>query len=368
MMRPTLIVVLLASAAGGLAAAQTGPAPAFDPTDAQISEWFKFRQQKHAELQATDLNQPAEIAALKARTAAAVAAAGPVATSLDAPPVIWPTGTAKPVVVYDDPAAPRMVVVPAGEFTMGSPDAEPGHQPGEGPRRRVRIGYPLAVSMFPVVFGEYALFVADTHRAPSGPCVTIEGGKAAARPGRDWRHAGFPQTVRHPATCVSYGDAVAYTAWLSRKTGHTYRLLSEAEYEYVNRAGTTTAYWWGDDANAACAYANGLDQDGKAANPSVAPLTCHDGYAFTEPVGSLKPNAFGLVDTTGHVQSWTADCWMSTLARAPTNGAASVGGDCRQHALRGGSWAGADLRAASRAKDPVAYVGVDHGFRVAREL
>ena len=371
-MRLTFTALLLASvAAGGAVTAQNntqaGPAPVTDPSDAQIGEWFKFRQQKHAELKAADPGQPTKIAALKTRTAAALAAAGPIATSLDAPPVTWPTGVAKPLVIYDDPAAPRMVVVPAGEFTMGSPGTT-GRTAPEGPRRRVRIGYPFAVSMFPVVFGEYALFVADTRRAPSKACIMIEGGKPVARPGRDWRYPGSPQNVRQPVTCVSYDDAVAYTDWLSRKTGHRYRLLSEAEYEYVNRAGTTTAYWWGDDPDAACAYANGLDQDGKAARPAATPIACHDGYAATSPVGSFKPNAFGLFDTTGNVASWTADCWTEDLSRAPVDGSANRGGNCRFRVSRGGSWASADLRSASRGKDPVIYVGADHGFRVARVL
>lgn len=361
--------LLVLAAAGAGAAAQDAAKPAAEahPTDAEVAAWFKIRQTKFAELKAATPDQPAQLATLKAKTASEVAAAGPLG-SVDQPPVTWSGGRTGPIVIYEDPAAPRMVVVPAGEFTMGSPDSEPGHMAAEAPRHRVRIGYPLAVSMFPIVWGEYALFVADTQRAPSGPCITIEDGTSATRPGRDWRTTGFPQTVRHPVTCVSYDDAVAYTAWLSRKTGHTYRLLSEAEYEYVERAGTTTAYWWGSDASAGCAYANGLDQDGQAARPGVAAIGCHDGYAFTAPVGTLKPNAFGLFDTAGNVASWTADCWNDGYAGAPVDGAAATRGDCKDRMLRGGSWASTSLRSASRGKDPAGYVGAHHGFRVARVL
>ena len=358
----TVVAVALA------AAHAPDPAPAAHPTDAEVAAWYKFRQTKFAELKAADPNQPAEIAAIKARAAAAVAAAGPPATSLDAPPVIYPTGRASPLVLYEDPAAPRMAVVPAGEFTMGSPDRESGRALSEGPRRRVRIAYPLAVGLFPIVYGEYALFVADTRRAASGRCVMREGGRSTARDGRDWRDTGFPQTVRHPVTCVSVADANAYAAWVSRRTGHHYRLLSEAEYEWAERAGTTTAYSWGDAADAACGYANGLDQDAAAATSAVRPIGCRDGYRFTSPAGSLKPNAFGLFDTAGNVSSWTADCWTETLSRAPGDGSPNRRGDCGRRVVRGGSWSSADLRAAFRVGDPVGYVGADHGFRLARDL
>lgn len=329
--------------------------PASHPTDAEVATWFKFRQAKFAELKAADPNQPAEIAAIKARTAAAIAAAGQMATSLDAPPVIYATGRASALVLYEDPAAPRMAVVPGGEFTIGAPDNSAGRAASEAPRHRVRIAYPLAVGLFPVVYGEYALFVADTHRPVSGRCISPRHGGAA----RDWRDAGFPQTVRHPATCVSFDDANAYAAWVSRKTGHRYRLLSEAEYEWAERAGTTTAYWWGDDANTACAHANGLDQDGKAVLSAATPIGCHDGYAFAAPEGSFKPNAFGLFDTAGNVWSWTADCWTQRgFGRS----------DCRRRVVRGGSWASTDLRASRRDGAPVGYVGADRGFRLARNL
>ena len=360
------IAALLAAA--GVSAAQTEPAPTLapHPSDAEVAEWFKFRQTKFAELRAADPDQPAEIAAIKAATAAAVAAAGPLG-AVDRPSVIWRTGKAPPV-IYEDPAAPRMIVIPAGEFTMGPAPDEPGRLANEGPRHRVRIGYSFAVSLFPVVYGEYALFIADSHRAASGRCVTVEDGKAAARDGRDWRNTGYPQNVRYPAACISFADATAYAAWLSRKTGHRYRLLSEAEYEYVERAGTATAYWWGNDANAGCAFANGLDQAGKAANAAATPSTCNDTYAAAAPEGSLKPNAFGLSDVAGNVSSWTTDCWKGSYAGAPIDGSPNPKGDCAVRVLRGGSWASADLRSAARGRSLVGYVGVQHGFRLARDL
>ena len=250
-----------------------------------------------------------------------------------------------PPLVFDLAVGPRMMTVPAGEFRMG-----------EGRGRAVRFDHPLAVSMFPITYGEYSWFVAETRRPTVSSCITLEGGRFEKRAGRDWYNPGFPQVSRSPATCVGYDDAVAYTAWLSQKTGKRYRLLTEAEYEYANRAGTTTAYWWGDDPSGGCAIANGFDQDAAANAPSLKPSACHDGSAFT---GALdrptKPNAFGLTDTTGNVASWTSDCWRA---------------DCKAHVVRGGSWASPpqDLRAAARGQmdtgDAAAYIG----FRVVREL
>ena len=135
-----------------------------------------------------------------------------------------------------------------------------------------------------------------------------------------------------------------------------------------NRAGSTTAYWWGDDRDAACEFANGLDQDAQPAFPSSPAGTCRDGFSTTSPVGKFKPNAFGLYDTTGNVSSWTADCWSKDYDRAPTDGSSNAARDCRTRMLRGGSWASADLRSANRRSYPIGYVVARHGFRVARAL
>jgi formylglycine-generating enzyme required for sulfatase activity len=261
-----------------------------------------------------------------------------------------------------------MIVIPAGEYTMGSAAGEPGHTAREDPQHRVRIGYALAVSMFPIVVGEFSKFVEETYYDAGNSCITIESGESKERAGRTWRDPGFPQTMISPVTCVDFAAASAYVAWLSKKTGQNYRLLSEAEYEYANRAGTTTAYWWGDDVNAACAYANGYDLDAVPWKTPAMPINCHDGYAYAAPVGKFKANAFGLFDTTGNVASWTADCWNETYAGAPTDGSARATGDCGSRVLRGGSFPSVNLRAASRGKDPVSYVGAHHGLRVARTL
>ena len=334
----------------------------------EFSDWQKFRTEKFGELAAASPRLAADLADIKIRTAEMIAAAAsPWAANLDQAPVIW-VATSKPAIIFDAPFAPRMVVIPAGEFTMGSPHSEAGHMSGESPRRRVRIGYPLAVGMFPIVYGEFAWFVADTGYKARGHCVAIEPGEINAHADRDWRNPGFPQTLRTPVTCLAFTDTTAYAAWLSRKTGQTYRLLSESEYEYVVRAGTVTAYWWGEDRNAACEFANGFDLDAKPLNGSTTPLMCHDGHAFISQAGSFKPNAFGLLDMVGNVGSWTTDCWYTTLAGVPTDGSPNKTGDCRRRAVRGGSWLNVNLRSASRSSDPIGDASADRGFRLARVL
>ena len=333
-----------------------------------LADWQKNREVRFPAFKAAQLSRDAAIADIKAKTAAMIAAyVAPANPTLDQPPVIW-RANSTPIVILDDPFAPRMVVIPAGEFTMGSLAAEPGHLPGEGPRHRVRIGYALAVSMFPIIVGEYDRFVAETKHESGGSCITLESGEFKSRKERNWRDPGFPQKMISPVTCIDFNDATAYTRWLSKKTGQSYRLLSEAEYEYANRAGTTTANWWGDDSNAGCAFANGFDQDAQSSIPSSIASTCHDGHAFTAPVGSFKANGFGLFDATGNVSSWTSDCWNETYAGAPANGSANITGDCSMRILRGGSWASVSLRSAVRRNYPIGYVGVRHGFRVARIL
>jgi formylglycine-generating enzyme required for sulfatase activity len=243
---------------------------------------------------------------------------------------------------------------------MGSPASEPYREDNEGPRHRVQIDYPLAVGITDVTRAEYAAFVADSGYAPNDDdgCYIYDV-KAAAfdkNPHAGWKRPGFDQTDNDPVVCVSWNDANAYTAWLSLKTGHTYRLLTESEWEYAARAGTVTAYYWGN-------------------NPGKAPANCARcasvwGFKRTAPSGNFPPNAFGLYDMAGNVWQWTADCYQDNYADEPTNGEASLTGDCGYRMLRGGSWYGfvRYARPAKRAWDiPTGRFSTD-GFRVARTL
>ena len=202
-------------------------------------------------------------------------------------------------VFRDCPHCPEMVVVPAGEFVMGSPTSEEGRWNNEGPRHRVMIGSSFAVGVYEVTRGEFGRFVSSTGRSMGDSCWTWENGEWKARSGRGWRNPGFLQTDSHPVVCVSWDDARAYVGWLSGETGASYRLLSESEWEYAARGGTQTRYWWGDGSSSQCRYANGADMSAKKHNSGWTVADCDDGYSRTSPVGSFGANAFGLHDVHG---------------------------------------------------------------------
>ena len=234
----------------------------------------------------------------------------------------------------DCPECPEMVAVPAGSFRMGSP-AEKLYQPVH----RVTIREPFAVGRFEVTFAEWDAC------AGAGGCPR---GEDVARDS-DWGRG------RRPVINVSWDDAQRYVQWLSRKTGKAYRLPSESEWEYAARAGTETAYSWGDEIGVNRANCGGCGSrwDGDR----------------TAPVGSFAANPWGLHDMHGNVWEWTQDCWNDNYQGAPADGSAWESGDCSWRVLRGGSWRSSKpsyLRAANRFGNTIGYFS--YGFRVARTL
>ena len=232
---------------------------------------------------------------------------------------------------------PEMIVVPSGSFMMGSPASEEGRDDNEGPRHRVTIREPFAVGVYEVTFAEWDACV--EHGACSG----------------DLDDAGWGRGSR-PAINVSWNDAQNYVAWISGMTGKKYRLLSEAEWEYVARAGTTTRYYYGNTIS--------LDQ----ANHD--PPGFGDWYGKTTPVDHFRPNAFGVHDMHGNAWEWVQDCWNQSYTGAPTNGAAWERGDCRSRLLRGGSWTNDPkyLRSADRRWSNSDSRSNILGFRIAQSL
>ena len=260
---------------------------------------------------------------------------------------------------------PEMVVVPVGRFRMG--DLAGGGQSDEKPVHEVTIAEPLAVGVYEVTRGEFGRFVEATGYSAGNTCWTHEGDKWEQRTGRHWRNPGFAQTDQHPVVCVNWDDAQAYVRWLSRETGQPYRLLSEAEWEYVARAGTTTKYWWGgwlsDEADHD--YANyGTDKCCKGLAAGA------DRWVNASPVGSFEANAFDLFDTAGNVWEWVGDCWNDNYNGAPSDGSAWTSGNCGLRVLRGGSWNDfpRNLRSANRSRDDSGNRLDINGFRVARTL
>ncbi len=266
---------------------------------------------------------------------------------------------------------PEMIVLPAGSFVMGSPSYEQGRRDTEGPLHQVTFDRPFAVGKFEVTRGQYAAFVAETGYAGGSICETYENDDWEKRSGRNWRDPAYRQGDNDPVVCMGWHDATGYVEWLARKTGKPYRLPSEAEWEYMTRAGTTTARFWGEDSAGACRYANVHDATSKSVNGfSVEAHDCDDGVAQTAPVGRYQPNAFGVHDTLGNVWEWTADCWNESYTGAPADGSTWTTGECDRRVLRGASWVfrPAYVRSARRGADPPDYRSNGNGFRVALSL
>jgi len=222
-------------------------------------------------------------------------------------------------------ACPTMIVIPPGTFEMGAAPTDPDRNAWEEPRHRVRIAKPFAAGINLAMRAEYAAFVADVGEAREKLCTSWQGTAWAKDPTRDWRNPGFPQTDDDPVVCLSWAEATRYAAWLNGKIGkNRYRLLTESEWEYATRAGTTTRYWWGDDVGV-----NNANCDG-----------CGSSWdnLSTSPVGSFAPNAFGLHDLIGNAWEWTQDCDHDSYVGAPDDGSAWMTGTCERHIVRGGSW------------------------------
>ncbi len=249
----------------------------------------------------------------------------------------------------DGEGLPRMVTLPPGRFRMGSPEREQGRSESEGPVHEVRLNYTLVAGKYPVTVGEFRRFIEATRH---------DMGTSA----RNWQSPGFPQDDSHPVTCVSWEDAQAYAAWLARLTGGPYRLLSEAEWEYACRAGTTTPFHTGATISASEANYNGNYTYGSGVKGEYRQRTTS--------VGSFPANAFGLHDMHGNVWEWTQDCWNGSYTGAPSDGSARVTGDCRVRAIRGGTWSNSPqyLRSANRYLVTATNRGNDIGFRVAKTL
>jgi len=275
-------------------------------------------------------------------------------------------------VFRDCPDCPEMVEIPAGSFEMGSPASEAGRFDSEGPQHRVSVNR-FAAGKFEVTRGQFAAFVNASGYNAGSECYTFEGGRSEKRSGRNWQNPGYAQAENHPVVCVSWDDAKAYIAWLSQKTNKSYRLLSEAEWEYAARAGSSTARYWGASPDAACAHANGMDATGKSQVPGISweVHNCNDGSAYTAAVGSYKPNAFGLYDMIGNVWEWTEDCWNKNYTGAPSDGAAWTTGECSVgRVLRGASWYFIPryARVATRDWFVPSSRNINYGFRLARTL
>jgi formylglycine-generating enzyme required for sulfatase activity len=247
----------------------------------------------------------------------------------------------------DCPECPEMVRIPTGAFLMGAGNTDTKGFIDEGPQHRVSLkGF--SISKFDITRGEWKTFVEATSRATSQGCG-YSGLPKEERSKASWQYVGFPQDDRHPVVCVTFQDAIDYASWLSKRTGRTYRLLSEAEWEYAARAGTTTTFPWGSGASHESANYGGEDSPG----PGLA--QGRDEWVGTSPVGSFPPNAFGLFDVNGNVMQWVQDCFSNAYTTTPMDGSAYEAdlplakmtgnlsfmngtNSCSYRMLRGGDW------------------------------
>jgi formylglycine-generating enzyme required for sulfatase activity len=268
--------------------------------------------------------------------AAVLSIAGGLATSADAAERAAKT-------FKDCEMCPEMVVIPPGTFIMGSPETEKNRDKDEGVHK-VTIAYSFAVSKGPITWDQWEACARDAMC--DGQAVeTALRLDSEGRPIQNYVDHG---RGNHPVVGVSWWDAKVFIGWLNRKTGkEKYRLLSESEFEYAARAGTTTTYWWGNEPSHD--YANygkevGQDLGGMAAGRDVWENS-------TSPICSFPTNAFGLCDMHGNIYQWIEDCYETNIASLPTDGSAVKGGNCAVRGFRSNSFESnpKSLRSANRA-------------------
>lgn len=278
----------------------------------------------------------------------------------------------------DCETCPEMVVIPPGEFTMGSERGEfvLNEIRPETPVHQRTIRYAFAAGKTEVTNAQFGEFIAATGYRPSAACSKWLGQVEFF--GGDWTDPdyGRPPTANEPVVCVSWHDAKAFTTWMSGKTGERYRLLSEAEWEYVARDGTQSTWAWGENSDLACKTGNVFDESGAQTSyakehSSWEPVKCDDGFGRVAPVGSFPANSFGLHDLGGNVWEWNEDCSLWLYDDEDVNEEPNqVPGHCDRRSVKGGSWFSmiSRHRPAFRGRDPENLASHIFGFRLARDL
>jgi formylglycine-generating enzyme required for sulfatase activity len=252
--------------------------------------------------------------------------------------------------VFADPLSvggqgPELVVIPAGRFVMGNDNGPPSEQPAHS----VLLSQPFAVSRFEVTIGDYLKYLQDRGLA---------------------LHERLdPADTTHAVAYVSHADATDYADWLSAQTGQKYRLPSEAEWEYVARAGSQQTYFFGEDPEQLCTYANVSDAATGKVYRQWQTLSCDDQLVRPGPVGTYQPNKFGVYDIYGNVAEWVADCGMPEYTLASDDGTvAHTSGSCSSHGVRGGSWDSQPIEASSSYRFSASSANDDRGIRLLRVL
>lgn len=294
--------------------------------------WYWQHRSQTAPAPLPDLTVPEQPPAPTAGTPPTTPAPAVEEASVKPPAVTpEPTPTAGTGTTFRDGAGPLMVQIPPGSFLMGSPDT--AAEFNERPQHAVKLSK-FAIGVYEVTIAEYGRFAAAT--------------------GRRMPKTGALEHTKNPVFFISWNDALNYTQWLSKNTGHDYRLPSEAQWEYAARAGTSTNYWWGRELGEGHAHC----------------FACETGLDSRVPtkVGRFKPNPFGVYDTVGNVQEWVYDCYHDNYNGAPADGSVFEGGDCKLRVVRGGAFSSGPkgLRATARDKLRAESANDSLGFRVVR--
>ena len=244
---------------------------------------------------------------------------------------------------------PAMIHIKAGSFQMGSDHDDDD----EKPVHRVTISQEFYIGKYEVTVGEYRKFIISSNHNTSGSCWYYDNEWKESKT-KNWDNPGFSQNEDSPVACVNYNDAKAYTQWLSKKTHQTYRLPTEAEWEYVARAGTTTKYSFGNSDSSLGNYAWYADNSNKK----------------THKVGTKQPNSWGLYDIHGNVWEWCEDWYTDSYENTPKNGTDNNSGSQNKKVLRGGSWYDSSDYSCSAFRDRVFAAGryYSGGFRLAGTL
>ncbi len=295
-------------------------------------------------------------------------------------------GSFRPRQVFSDALrdggrGPQMIVVPHGGFQMGAGDAELGASDAEKPSHYVRFERGFALSITEVTVADFRRYVQASNARPRatrrGHSIVYDerSGNFVRHSGVDWQsdYNGGPALANAPVMHVSVRDAEHYAIWLSEQTGRSYRLPSEAEFEYVLRAGSSGRYPWGDAGTPPPRSGNFTGAED--VSPSGrrwynAFVGYGDGWWGPAPVASFEPNAWGVHDVAGNLSEWVADCWHASYRRAPADGAAWFNPGCRQRVIRGGNWANApeQTRAAWRQSQDSDTTSARIGFRLVRGI